>query len=132
MAKDEPEIEAKIPDDPMPAIPKLPLTPPKIVRVASNNFPAIPEWVAKTPIKINKGIALKSYLANTSTGISLSICNAPLGAVTAPKPTNPTPNMASATGTRRTTSRIMTIKPMAPIISGLMRLSPRRQRTRPF
>ena len=43
VANEEPEIEAKIPDEPIPAIPKLPLTPPKMIRVASNSFPAIPE-----------------------------------------------------------------------------------------
>jgi len=43
VAKEEPEMEAKIPDEPIPAIPRLPLTPPKMVRVASNSLPAIPE-----------------------------------------------------------------------------------------
>ena len=77
-------------------------------------------------------MALKSYFAKTSTGKSLSICTAPLGAVTAAKPTNPTPNIAKATGTRSMTITIMHNRPMAPIISGLMRLSPQRQRTRLF
>ena len=59
VASDEPEIAEKTPQEPTVAMAIPPFQPPQMVRVELNSMPAMPEWAASTPMKMNMGMALK-------------------------------------------------------------------------
>src|SRR5690554_2559446 len=121
VASDDPEMAENTPLAVTAAMAMPPRHAPKMVRDISKSSPAMRALEANTPMKMNKGMALKLKLDSTSMGAVSSRASAGSQPTSQAKPPRPTTGMASAMG-QRTASNSKRIRiPTTPTISGDMK-----------